>query len=48
MPMTRDEIRRQELSNFLRTRRARVSAAEVGLPVAARRRTPGLRRERFG
>lgn len=45
MPMTRDEIRLQELSNFLRTRRARLSAAEVGLPVAARRRTPGLRRE---
>jgi transcriptional regulator with XRE-family HTH domain len=43
--MTRDDIRRQELSNFLRTRRARVSPAEVGLPAAARRRTPGLRRE---
>jgi transcriptional regulator with XRE-family HTH domain len=43
--MTRDEIRRQELSNFLRTRRARVSAADVGLPTASRRRTPGLRRE---
>jgi hypothetical protein len=44
-PMTRDEIRRQELSNFLRTRRARLSAADVGLPAATRRRTPGLRRE---
>lgn len=43
--MTRDEIRRQELSNFLRTRRARISATDVGLPAAARRRTPGLRRE---
>src|SRR5215831_10364174 len=43
--MTRDEIRRQELSNFLRTRRARVSAVDVGLPAAPRRRTPGLRRE---
>ncbi len=43
--MTRDEIRRQELSNFLRTRRARVSATDVGLPATARRRTPGLRRE---
>jgi transcriptional regulator with XRE-family HTH domain len=43
--MTRDEIRRHELSNFLRTRRARLSAAEVGLPAVARRRTPGLRRE---
>ena len=43
--MTRDQIRRQELSNFLRTRRARVSAADVGLPAGTRRRTPGLRRE---
>jgi transcriptional regulator with XRE-family HTH domain len=43
--MTRDEVRRQELSNFLRTRRARVSPFDVGLSAAARRRTPGLRRE---
>jgi transcriptional regulator with XRE-family HTH domain len=43
--MTRDEIRRRELGDFLRTRRARISAVEVGLPAAARRRTPGLRRE---
>jgi transcriptional regulator with XRE-family HTH domain len=43
--MTRDEIRRQELSNFLRTRRARISAVDVGLPDTPRRRTPGLRRE---
>ncbi|SRR6266851_572858 len=43
--MTQDEIRRQELSNFLRTRRARISATDVGLPAASRRRTPGLRRE---
>ena len=43
--MTRDQIRRQELSNFLRTRRARVSTIDVGLPAAPRRRTPGLRRE---
>jgi transcriptional regulator with XRE-family HTH domain len=43
--MTRDEIRRRELSNFLRTRRARISAADVGLHTASRRRTPGLRRE---
>jgi transcriptional regulator with XRE-family HTH domain len=42
---TREEIRRQELSNFLRTRRARLSPADVGLPAAPRRRTPGLRRE---
>ena len=40
-----DEIRRQELSDFLRTRRARISPAEVGLDGARRRRTPGLRRE---
>jgi transcriptional regulator with XRE-family HTH domain len=43
--MTQDEIRRQELSNFLRTRRARISTIDVGLPAAPRRRTPGLRRE---
>ena len=43
--MTRDEIRRHELSDFLRTRRARVSPAAVGLPANQRRRTPGLRRE---
>ena len=43
--MTHDEIRRQELSDFLRTRRARISPADIGLPAAHRRRTPGLRRE---
>jgi transcriptional regulator with XRE-family HTH domain len=43
--MNQDEIRRQELSNFLRTRRARISPADVGLSKAQRRRTPGLRRE---
>lgn len=37
--------RRQELADFLRTRRARLSPAEVGLPARGRRRTPGLRRE---
>jgi transcriptional regulator with XRE-family HTH domain len=41
----RDEIRRQELSNFLRTRRARLRPDEAGLPAGSRRRTPGLRRE---
>ena len=30
--MATDEIRRQELSNFLRTRRARIRPEEVGLP----------------
>jgi len=43
--MTKDEIRRQELSDFLRNRRGRISPADVGLPATTRRRTPGLRRE---
>src|SRR6202162_6675342 len=43
--MTKDEIRRQELSDFLRTRRARIDPAEGGLPATNRRRTAGLRRE---
>ncbi len=42
--MTDDE-RRQELADFLRTRRARLAPAEVGLPRTARRKTIGLRRE---
>lgn len=37
--------RREQLRDFLRTRRARVTPADVGLPTAGRRRTPGLRRE---
>jgi transcriptional regulator with XRE-family HTH domain len=38
--------RKQELRDFLMSRRARVSPAEAGLPDGgARRRTPGLRRE---
>src|SRR2546421_10751224 len=37
--------RREALAAFLRTRRARLQPAEVGLPVRNRRRTPGLRRE---
>ncbi len=37
--------RRQALAAFLRTRRARLQPAEVGLPSRSRRRTPGLRRE---
>ncbi|GIH03217.1 transcriptional regulator [Rhizocola hellebori] len=36
---------RRELADFLRTRRARVSPIEVGLPGNSRRRVPGLRRE---
>ncbi|MTE17086.1 helix-turn-helix transcriptional regulator [Nocardia aurantiaca] len=39
------KARREELSAFLKSRRARIRPADVGLPVGARRRTPGLRRE---
>ncbi|MCO5967609.1 helix-turn-helix transcriptional regulator [Actinoallomurus soli] len=42
--LSRDR-RRAELREFLRSRRARVSPEEVGLPAGGRRRTPGLRRE---
>ncbi len=37
--------RKRQLSEFLKSCRARVSPADVGLPEADRRRTPGLRRE---
>jgi transcriptional regulator with XRE-family HTH domain len=37
--------RRAELTDFLRSRRARLSPSEVGLLGGVRRRTPGLRRE---
>jgi transcriptional regulator with XRE-family HTH domain len=43
--MTKDEIRRRELSELLRTRRARLAPLTEGLPDTGRRRTPGLRRE---
>lgn len=36
---------RRELASFLRSRRERITPADVGLPVGPRRRTPGLRRE---
>lgn len=36
--------RRHELAEFLRSRRARLSPEQVGLPRGTRRRTPGLRR----
>jgi transcriptional regulator with XRE-family HTH domain len=39
------EQRRAELSEFLRTRRARLTPQQIGLPLTNRRRTPGLRRE---
>jgi transcriptional regulator with XRE-family HTH domain len=45
MPSQEQEPRRAELARFLRTRRERLSPAEMGLPAAGRRRTPGLRRE---
>jgi transcriptional regulator with XRE-family HTH domain len=38
-------LRRAELADFLRARRARLRPAEVGLPEGVRRRTPGLRRQ---
>jgi transcriptional regulator with XRE-family HTH domain len=45
MPQAALERSRSELSDFLRSRRARLSPDEVGLPTAGRRRTKGLRRE---
>ena len=38
-------VRRDQLSEFLRARRAAVTPADAGLPAGPRRRTPGLRRE---
>ncbi|WP_405872840.1 MULTISPECIES: helix-turn-helix transcriptional regulator [unclassified Streptomyces] len=43
--MTTTHRRRPELAAFLRSRRARVTPADVGMPPGLRRRTPGLRRE---
>ncbi|HEX5290710.1 MAG TPA: helix-turn-helix transcriptional regulator, partial [Streptosporangiaceae bacterium] len=43
-----DTNRRTELAAFLRSRRARLSPRQAGLPAAGapgRRRTPGLRRQ---
>jgi transcriptional regulator with XRE-family HTH domain len=37
--------RRRELGAFLKSRRAKIAPADVGLPAGPRRRTPGLRRE---
>jgi transcriptional regulator with XRE-family HTH domain len=45
MTTTTAELRRGDLAQFLRSRRARISPADVGLPEGRRRRTPGLRRE---
>ncbi|RFU40421.1 XRE family transcriptional regulator [Actinomadura logoneensis] len=44
-PFDPDARRRDGLREFLRTRRARLTPADVGMPDAGRRRTPGLRRE---
>ncbi|MFF2482742.1 helix-turn-helix transcriptional regulator [Paenibacillus sp. NPDC058071] len=37
--------RHHELGDFLKTRRAKISPEQAGLPAGVRRRTPGLRRE---
>ncbi|MGD2168320.1 MAG: helix-turn-helix transcriptional regulator [Gammaproteobacteria bacterium] len=39
------QSQRELLISFLKDRRARIKPADLGLPDAARRRTPGLRRE---
>lgn len=43
--MIHEQRRRESLSEFLKSRRARISPEEVGLHTGKRRRTPGLRRE---
>jgi transcriptional regulator with XRE-family HTH domain len=40
-----DSVDREELADFLRSRRERLRPADVGLAAGQRRRTPGLRRE---
>jgi transcriptional regulator with XRE-family HTH domain len=44
-PRDAAEIRRAELSAFLRSRRERIAPEQVGVVHTGRRRTPGLRRE---
>lgn len=44
MASQREQLRVQELGDFLRTRRSRITPSQVGLPQGERRRTPGLRR----
>jgi len=44
-PSASNDRRREELRDFLRTRRARLTPKDVGMPEVGRRRTPGLRRE---
>jgi transcriptional regulator with XRE-family HTH domain len=43
--LSASELRRAELADFLRRRRAEIQPEDVGLPGGGRRRTPGLRRE---
>ncbi len=45
MVSQQQEYRLHELGDFLRTRRARLTPEDVGLPRGNRRKTPGLRRE---
>ena len=45
MPQTSLKRSRNDLSDFLKSRRAKLSPDEVGLPSGTRRRAPGLRRE---
>jgi transcriptional regulator with XRE-family HTH domain len=45
MTSQQERSRIQELSDFLRTRRSRITPEQVGLSRNERRRTPGLRRE---
>ncbi len=43
--MDNEKQRYKELGDFLKSRRAKILPAQVGLPAGIRRRTPGLRRE---
>lgn len=40
-----EKTRKEELSNFLKRKRALISPQSAGFPIGTRRRTPGLRRE---
>ena len=45
MILNNEKHRYKELADFLKTRRAKILPSQVGLSLATRRRTPGLRRE---
>jgi transcriptional regulator with XRE-family HTH domain len=45
MVRARSTEQRRELGEFIRAHRERLAPSAIGLPVGARRRTPGLRRE---